>query len=122
MRLWPCSSTSPVRNTAQSSCITFCIFSRSSAVLVPPDAWRSLSSRDSARSAESFGSAGCSALGVRISAQRSAAARPNTTRSISEFEPSRLAPCTDTQAASPSAIRPGTTVSALPFFLVIASP
>ena len=31
----------------------------------------------------------------------------NTTRSISEFEPSRFAPCTDTQAASPSAIRPG---------------
>ena len=41
------------------------------------------------------------------SAQRCAAARPNTTRSISEFEPSRLAPCTETQAASPSAIRPG---------------
>jgi hypothetical protein len=36
-------------------------------------------------------------------------ARPNTTRSISELEPRRLAPCTDTQAASPTAIRPGTT-------------
>ena len=98
------------------------MLSRSCAVLVPPEALRSLSSRDNERSAESFGSAGCSALGVRISAQRSAAARPNTTRSISEFEPSRLAPCTDTQAASPSAIKPGTTASALPFFLVKASP
>jgi hypothetical protein len=30
--------------------------------------------------------------------QCSAAARPNTTRSSSEFEPSRFAPCTETQA------------------------
>ena len=47
--------------------------------------------------------------GVTISAQRKPAARPNTTRSMSEFEPRRFAPCTETQAASPSAIRPGTT-------------
>ena len=56
--------------------------------------------------------------GRRTSAQRAAAARPNTTRSISEFDPRRLAPCTDTQAASPSDIRPGTAKSSLPFFLV----
>ena len=43
------------------------------------------------------------------------AALPNTTRSISELEPSRLAPCTETQAASPTAIKPCTTVSGLPF-------
>lgn len=42
---------------------------------------------------------------------RIAAARPNTTRSISEFEPSRLAPCTEAQPASPTAIRPGDTRS-----------
>ena len=38
---------------------------------------------------------------------RRAAARPKTTRSVSELEPSRLAPCTEAQAASPTAIRPG---------------
>ena len=52
--------------------------------------------------------------GLIVSAQRLATARPNTTRSSSEFEPSRLAPCTDTQAASPIAYRPGTTASGLP--------
>jgi hypothetical protein len=50
--------------------------------------------------------------------RRRPVARPNTTRSISEFEPSRLAPCTETQAASPTANRPGTTVSGLPSFSV----
>ena len=40
---------------------------------------------------------------------RCAAARPNTTRSISELPPSRLAPCTEVQPASPTAIRPATT-------------
>jgi hypothetical protein len=44
-----------------------------------------------------------------ISEARIAAARPNTTRSSSELEPRRLAPWTDTQAASPIAIKPGTT-------------
>ena len=52
-----------------------------------------------------------SATAGKSVAQRSAAERPNTTRSISELEPSRLAPCTLTQAASPTAIRPGTTWS-----------
>ena len=48
-----------------------------------------------------FGSSGCASPRSIVSAQRSAAARPKTTRSISEFEPSRLAPCTEAQAASP---------------------
>ncbi len=56
-------------------------------------------------------SSGCLAPGVIVSAARSAAERPNTTRSISELEPSRFAPCTETQAASPTAISPGTTLS-----------
>ena len=34
------------------------------------------------------------------------ARRPNTTRSTRLFVPSRLAPCTDTQAHSPAAYRP----------------
>lgn len=38
-------------------------------------------------------------------------ARPKTTRSRSEFAPRRLAPCTEAQAASPQAYRPGTTWS-----------
>src|SRR2546423_1070598 len=72
--------------------------------------------------AESLGNSGCRSPGVTFSAQRAAAARPNTTRSMREFEPSRLAPCTDTQAPSPSAISPGTAKSSLPFFLVSVSP
>ena len=40
------------------------------------------------------------------------ARRPKTSRSTSEFVPRRLAPWTDTQAASPAAYRPGTTVLA----------
>jgi hypothetical protein len=44
---------------------------------------------------------------------RIAAARPNTTRSISELEPRRLAPCTEAQPASPTAIRPGDPVRIL---------
>ena len=36
------------------------------------------------------------------------ARRPNTLMSSSELVPSRLEPCTDTQAHSPAAYRPGT--------------
>ena len=36
---------------------------------------------------------------------------PNTKRSIREFVPNLLAPCTDTQAASPTAINPSQTLS-----------
>ena len=40
----------------------------------------------------------------------SPARRPKTRRSTSELVPSRLAPWTETQATSPAAKRPGTTV------------
>ena len=40
----------------------------------------------------------------------SAIRRPNTSPSSSEFEASRLAPCTPVQAASPQAYSPGTEV------------
>ena len=82
--------------------------------------WRGAAGRAATarRSAESFGRSGCLSFGVSdLGADACAAARPNTTRSISEFEPSRLAPCTETQPASPSAIRPGTTVSAIAVLL-----
>ena len=123
MRFWPCSSVSPVRNTAASSCIAFCI------------ARRSIGGRRAAlgvaESVEARQRLVAGALGQILMAadrRRSSlaacmpAALPNTTRSISELEPSRLAPCTETQAASPTAIRPGTTVSGLPSFSVSASP
>jgi len=40
-----------------------------------------------------------------------AQARPNTTKSNRELAPSRLAPWTDAQAASPHAYKPATTLS-----------
>ena len=40
-----------------------------------------------------------------------AAALPNTTKSINELDPNLFAPWTDTQAASPIAIKPGTVFS-----------
>ena len=58
--------------------------------------------------------AGVASAGFTISAARIAAARPKTTRSISELEPRRLAPWTEAQPASPTAIRPGNTASGLP--------
>ena len=57
------------------------------------------------------GNGGGGSSGSMISAQRLAAARPNTTRSSSELEPSRLAPCTETQAASPIDNKPWTAAS-----------
>ena len=62
-----------------------------------------LSRLASALSQASAGRSFCAAPGVMVSAQRLAAARPNTTRSSSELLPRRLAPCTETQAASPMA-------------------
>ena len=50
------------------------------------------------------------------------ARRPKTLMSSSELVPSRLAPCTDTQAHSPAAYSPGTTLvlsrSTWPFIVV----
>ena len=106
----PCASVSPVRNTAASSCMVFCISTRIAAVPRLPAAWRSRSRRATARSPASFApAAACRCPGRMTSAQRRAASRPKTTRSSSELLPRRLAPCTETQAASPIAIRPGTT-------------
>jgi hypothetical protein len=48
------------------------------------------------------------AAGVDDLAARIAAARPKTTRSISELEPSRLAPCTEAQPPRPRPSGPGT--------------
>ena len=91
---------------SRSVCITRCIWSRRVEVGVPPLALRSLSNRASVSSPASGGNSGCVAFAVNFSAQRSAAARPNTTISRSELHPSLFAPCTETHAASPAAIRP----------------
>ena len=40
----------------------------------------------------------------------------------SEFDPRRFAPCTDTQAASPTVLRPGATVSGLSAAPLTTSP
>ncbi len=64
----------------------------------------------------------CGIFGLMVSAQRLATARPNTTKSSKELEPKRLAPCTDTQAASPMEYKPGTTLLGSPFFKVTTSP
>ena len=85
-----------------------------SPVLSRPFAWRIRSSRAIAASVAAGGSALCDAPGSTISAARSAAARPKTSRSSSELVPSRVAPCTETQAASPTAISPGTVRSGSP--------
>lgn len=49
--------------------------------------------------------------GLHFAAMVLAQALPKTTRSSRELAPSLLAPCTEAQAASPQAYRPGTTRS-----------
>ena len=56
-------------------------------------------------------SSGAESPGLQVAAILLAQARPNTTRSSSELAPSRLAPCTETHAASPAAYNPGITWS-----------
>ena len=72
-----------------------------------PLACRSRSKRSMIFSAEAWLMPGIAASRSTTWPARIAAARPKTTRSISELEPSRLAPCTEAQPASPTAIRPG---------------
>jgi competence protein ComEC len=79
--------------------------------LVPPLALRTRSKRSRLASPALGGSGGWDAPGLMVSSARCAAARPNTTRSSSEFVPKRFAPWTETQAASPTAISPRTTRS-----------
>ena len=98
------------------------MLSRISAVGVEPLAKRSLSKLAKDLSKAEAGKVLCGIFGLMVSAQRLATARPNTTKSSKELEPKRLAPCTDTQAASPMEYKPGTTVFGSPFFKVTTSP
>ena len=113
----PAASDSPVRNTAASDCMIAASPGGSPPWAASRCAWRSRSRRDSASSAPSLRQRPLRGAGLRATAaQWRAASRPNTTRSSRELEPSRLAPCTETQAASPTAIRPGTTAFGIAVF------
>ena len=72
-------------------------------------AWRTLSKRARALSADACQIGWNVAPGFTSSAARIAAARPNTTKSNNELVPKRLAPWTEADAHSPIAIRPGLT-------------
>ena len=90
---------------------------------LPPLALRKWSSRPSANSSEPLGSGRCARLsGLSISPRRRPVGAAEHDEVDQEFEPSRLAPWTETQAASPTANRPGTTLSGLPSFSVTTSP
>mmetsp|Transcript_15104 Transcript_15104/g.64674 ORF Transcript_15104/g.64674 Transcript_15104/m.64674 type:complete len:207 (+) Transcript_15104:309-929(+) len=112
----PSASVSCVRNTAASSCITRCIALRTLAVECCPALWRTASRCASACSPASAGICLCGLPGDSVSATVLAHARPNTTMSSSELAPRRLAPCTEAEAHSPAASKPGTTESGLPSF------
>mmetsp|Transcript_11555 Transcript_11555/g.20898 ORF Transcript_11555/g.20898 Transcript_11555/m.20898 type:complete len:210 (-) Transcript_11555:837-1466(-) len=109
----PCASVSCVRNTAALVCITFCISRRMAAVGMEPFLWRSLSTRSMVAAPAPEGSGLWGVPGLVSSSTRFPHARPNTTMSSSELAPRRLAPCTEAQAASPAAKRPGTVASGL---------
>ncbi len=111
-----------MRNTAASSCMAFCICSLRAAVGVEPEALRRRSKRSRWPSVQAGLASGWEAPALISSPAFSAAARPNTTRSVRELEPRRLAPCTETQAASPTAISPGMARSGSSPCLVSTSP
>mmetsp|Transcript_9361 Transcript_9361/g.24036 ORF Transcript_9361/g.24036 Transcript_9361/m.24036 type:complete len:210 (-) Transcript_9361:1353-1982(-) len=120
--LQPSSRVSWVRNTAASFCIVLCSLPRSSAVLRSPGEWRILSRRARHSSPAFSGRGLCGVPGLRVSPTRRAQARPKTTMSRSELAPRRLAPCTEAEAASPAAMRPGTMASGSPGVGLMASP
>ena len=82
-----------------------------SAVLFSPFAFLSLSNLSKHFCVSDSPISSCGFPGFINSAALLAAALPKTTRSIKELEPNLLAPWTDTHAASPIAIKPGTVFS-----------
>ena len=92
-------------------CIVFCIANLNSAVPVSPSAFLILSNL-SIHFCVSFSLISSWGVpGLTNSAALFAAALPKTTKSIKELDPNLLAPWTETQAASPIAINPGTVFS-----------
>ena len=100
-----------VLNTAHLDCIVFCIDSLNSEVFVSPLAFLILSNLSKHLSVSLWETSSWGVPGLTISIVLLAAALPKTTSSINEFEPNLLAPWTETHAASPIAIRPGTVFS-----------
>lgn len=87
-----------------------CSSRRMSATRSLPVDERSRSICSTTSEAGSSGSSTCAATFEEYSAAAMPERRPNTLMSRSEFVPRRFAPWTDTQATSPAAYRPGTTV------------
>ena len=110
-RLTPSSRLSWVRKTDTSVCITFCMSERICAVDLGPEAVRTESRTLMLSAPASAGMSMCGWPGLNLSRMVWLTARPKTMRSRREFAPRRFAPCTETQAASPQAKRPGTTLS-----------
>ena len=100
-----------VLNTAHLDCIVFCIANLKSAVLFVPFPFLNLSNLSKHLSVSVLDISSCGVPVLTSSEALFAAALPKTTRSIKELEPSLFAPCTDTKAASPIAISPGTVFS-----------
>ena len=91
-------------------------------MLVEPLAFLNLSNLSNEFCPASFGNGACGPFIFVVSAALNPAARPKTTKSIKELDPSLFAPWTETHAASPIAIRPGTTQSGFPLTFVRTSP
>ena len=110
----PSLSVLSVLKTAHFDCMVFCIASLSSEVLFSPLEFLSLSNLSKHFSVSDSPISSCGVPGFTSSAALFAAALPNTTRSIKELDPSLFAPWTETQAASPIAISPGTVSESFP--------
>ncbi|SHW02682.1 Uncharacterised protein [Mycobacteroides abscessus subsp. abscessus] len=110
MSLSACLRVSSVRNTAALLSIDCCSSVRMSATRSSPCS-DSTSATHSVTIVAGFSGRSMKSWASAYSAAAMPARRPNTLMSSSELVPSRLAPCTDTQAHSPAAYRPGTTLS-----------
>mmetsp|Transcript_58839 Transcript_58839/g.167457 ORF Transcript_58839/g.167457 Transcript_58839/m.167457 type:complete len:222 (+) Transcript_58839:348-1013(+) len=110
MMPFPTFKSSAFRYTGAYFCMLTCSLVRSTAVGIGPLQLRILSMRAIVASPALPGSLTGALFGLTSSAVVSAAWRPKTTRSSSEFAPRRFAPCTEAEPASPAARRPGTMV------------
>ncbi|CAM5269707.1 hypothetical protein SCYAM73S_04707 [Streptomyces cyaneofuscatus] len=98
-----------VRNTITLASMHSCSSVRSSATRSVPVELRSRSTW-SATSWAGFSGSSTKSFFTAYSAAAMPERLPKTLMSSSELVPRRLAPCTETQATSPAAYRPGTTV------------
>ena len=111
----PLDMRSCVLNTAHFCCIICCMEVRSSPVVEFPLLFLILSNRSIILSVFDLLISIFLEFGFTFSLHVRLAALPKTTRSINEFVPNLLAPCTETHAASPTAIKPSHTLSGFSF-------